>query len=261
MRKETVTFSENPDDDFEIGLLDALAQERSAIQEIEQEKEENFLSEKITSAPTGRKKLWRDTQKEALARLEDSARTEDDFRNVQSWWNRLEANADRRYRYHVIGRSDIPLEWGAAPEEIILPEPIQHIFWKQITKGEFLDTIFDCPFEMHELVEDIDMANAIRELKDVHKEVLYYSTIRQYSNQRIAYIRNQTDRNILKVKNTILKKLRKKLYISLCERLQMKLPLNQREKEFLEKYVSDFSDRQKIKSFKTDKKENSKDND
>lgn len=262
MQKEIVPFSETPDDDFEDGLLDALAQERSAIQEIEQEKEENLLNEKVTSAPTGRRKLWRDTQKEALARLEDSARTEADFRNVQSWWDRLEANADRRYRYHVIGRSDVPLEWGAAPEEIILPEPIQHVFWKQITKGEFLDTIFDCPFEMHELVEDSGIAKSIHELKDVHKEVLYYSVIRQYSNQRIACMRNQTDRNILKVKNTILKKLRKKLYASLYERRQMNLKLNQREKEFLEEYASVFADRNKAKLSNTDKnKETIKSND
>ena len=242
MQKGTETFSEMEDDGFENELLDALAQERTAIQEIEQEKEENSFIEKTTAVPTSKKKLWRDTQKEALARLEDSARTEEDFRNVQSWWDRLEANADRRYRYHVIGRSDIPLEWGAAPEEVILPEPIQSVFWKQITKGEFLDTIFDCPFEMHELVEDIDIAQSIHELKDVHKEVFYYSAIRQYSNQRIARIRNQTDRNIPKVKNTILKKLRKKLYAVLCRRQEMKQPLGRREKEFLENYSSVFTD-------------------
>lgn len=114
--------------------------------------------------------------------MEDSARTEEDFRNVQSWWDRLEANADRRYHYHVIGRSDVSLEWGAAPEEVILPELIQNVFWKQITKGEFLDTIFDCLFEMHELVEDSGIAKSINKLKGVHKEVLYYSVIRQYSN-------------------------------------------------------------------------------
>ena len=122
--------------------------------------------------------------------MEDSARTEEDFRNVQSWWDRLEANADRRYRYHFIGRSDVPLEWGATPEEVTLSKPIQSVFWKQITKGEFLDTIFDCPFEMHELVEDIDITKSINELIDVHKEVLYYNAIRQYSNQRIACIRD-----------------------------------------------------------------------
>lgn len=248
MQKEIVSFSETDDYDFDNELLDALEMERSAIQEIEQEKEENLLTEKATSAPIERKKLWRDTQKEALARLEDSARTEDDFRNVQSWWNRLEANADRRYRYHVIGRSDVPLEWGAAPENIIVPEPIQHVFWKQIVKGDFLDAIFDCPFEMHELIEDADIADAVFGLKDIHKEVLYYSAIRQYSNQRIARIRCQTDRNILKVKNTILKKLRKKLYAALCERQEMNLSLSWREKEFLEKYSPDFSDKGRSKA-------------
>lgn len=253
MQKGTEAFSEMEDNGFENELLDALAQERSAIEEIEQEKEENSFREETVAVSTSKKKLWRDTQKEALARLEDSARTEEDFRNVQSWWDRLEANADRRYRYHVIGRSDIPLEWGAAPEEVILPEPIQSVFWKQITKGEFLDTIFDCPFEMHELIEDFDIAKSICELKDVHKEVLYYSAVRQYSNQRIARIRNQTDRNILKVKNTILKKLRKKLYISLCKRQHMNLPLCRREKEFLEEYTPVFADRNNAKFSDADK--------
>lgn len=247
MQKGTEAFSEMEDDGFENELLGALVRERTAIQEIEQEKEEHLLTQKSVSTPIGRKKLWRDTQKEALARLEDSARTEEDFRNVQSWWDRLEANADRRYRYHVIGRSDIPLEWGAAPEEVILPEPIQSVFWKQIIKGEFLDTIFDCPFEMQELVEDIDIAQSIHELKDVHKEVLYYSAIRQYSNQRIACIRKQTDRNILKVKNTILKKLRKELYTILCERQETQQPLYRREKEFLENYSSVFADNRQTK--------------
>lgn len=252
MQKGTEAFSEMEDDGFENELLDALVRERSAIEEIEQEKEEHLLTQKSVSAPIGRKKLWRDTQKEALARLEDSARTEEDFRNIQSWWDRLEANADRRYRYHVIGRSDIPLEWGAAPEEVILPEPIQSVFWKQITKGEFLDTIFDCPFEMQELVEDSDIAKSICELKDVHKEVLYYSAIRQYSNQRIACIRNQTDRNILKVKNTILKKLRKKLYAVICRRQKMKQPLSKMEKDFLEKYSSIFANSGQTKPPKSD---------
>lgn len=262
MQKDIVSFSEIDDNDFDNELLDALAMERSTIREIEQEKIENFLTEETSSAPSSRKKLWRDTQKEALTRLEDSTRTEEDFRNVQSWWDRLDANADRRYRYHVIGRSDVPLEWGAAPEQLIVPEPIHHVFWKQIIKGDFLDAVFDCPFEMHELIENNDIADAVFELKDLHKEVLYYSAIRQYSNQRIALIRNQTDRNILKVKNTILKKLRKKLFVSLYERQKKNLSLSQREKEFFVKYTLVFDNRKKVKLSDTDKdKETFKSND
>lgn len=76
MQNEIISFSEIEDDDSENELLDALAVERSTIQEIELEKEENPVIEEKASAPTGRKKLWRDTQKEALTRLEDSARTD-----------------------------------------------------------------------------------------------------------------------------------------------------------------------------------------
>ena len=51
-------------------------------------------------------------------------------------------------------RSDVPLECGMSPDEIIIPAPISHVFWKQIMKGDFLDAIYNCPFEMHELVTD-----------------------------------------------------------------------------------------------------------
>jgi len=101
-----------------------------------------------------------------------------------------------------VRRSVVPLEWGASPQSVIIPNPIQHVYWKQIMLGEFLDVIFDCPFEMHELVTDTDISNAIMELKDTQKEVLYYLAMRQYSCQQIAYIRGQSDRNIRKVRDT-----------------------------------------------------------
>jgi len=41
-----------------------------------------------------------------------------------------------------------------SPDEIVILAPISHVFWKQIMKGDFLDAIYNCPFEMHELVTD-----------------------------------------------------------------------------------------------------------
>lgn len=55
MQKEIVSFSETDDYDFDNELLDALEMERSAIQEIEQEKEENSLTEETAFAPTSKK--------------------------------------------------------------------------------------------------------------------------------------------------------------------------------------------------------------
>lgn len=157
---------------------------------------------------SARKKLKRELEQEALIRLEDSARPEENFQNVVTWWNRLDANRERKERYHEIGRSDVPLEWGMSPDEIVIPAPIQHVFWKQIMKGDFLDAIYNCPFELHELVTDEDISEAIFALKDVQKELLYQLTIKGYSCQLIAAFREQTDRNIRKIRDTMLRKIR-----------------------------------------------------
>ena len=57
MQKGAEAFSEMEDNGFENGLLDALAQERSAIEEIEQEKEENSFREETVVASVSKKKL------------------------------------------------------------------------------------------------------------------------------------------------------------------------------------------------------------
>ena len=193
-----------PEDD----LTDALERENAAILEIELEMENEPKVSGIPEAST-RNKLKRELEQEALTRLEDSARTEEEFANVVTWWNRFDANRERKERYHEIGRSDVPLEWGMSPDEIVIPAPIQHVYQKQIQKGDFLDAVFNCPFEMHELVTDADISKSIFALKDVQKELLYQLAIKGYSCQLIAAFRVQTDRNIRKIRDTMLRKLRK----------------------------------------------------
>ena len=113
-----------PEDD----LTDALERENAAILEIELEMENEPKVSGIPEAST-RNKLKRELEQEALTRLEDSARTEEEFANVVTWWNRFDANRERKERYHEIGRSDVPLEWGMSPDEIVIPAPIRHVFW------------------------------------------------------------------------------------------------------------------------------------
>ena len=55
-----------------------------------------------TDDPPPVKKLKRDMEWEALTRLEEAARTEADFREVVKTWDRLDANRERRERYHEI---------------------------------------------------------------------------------------------------------------------------------------------------------------
>lgn len=167
-----------------------------------------------------------------------------------TWWNRLDANRERKERYHEIGRSDVPLEWGMSPDEIVIPATIQHVFWKQIMKGDFLDAIYNCPFEMHELVTDEDISKAIFALKDVQKELLYQLTIKGYSCQIIAAFREQTDRNIRKIRDTMLRKIRKFFVNALRERMDNQMPLTKEEQTFYDTYKSLITDKKNKKTKK-----------
>ena len=82
--------------------------------------------------------LHREARALAISRLEESARTEEEFANVISWWDKLDDNRERRERYHEIGRSEVPLEWHAS--DYILPGNANYdmVLWqKEGTYGSF----------------------------------------------------------------------------------------------------------------------------
>ena len=120
-------------------------------------------------------------------------------------------------------------------------------------KGEFLDAIYNCPFEMYELVADADISKAIFALKDIQKELLYQLAIREYSCQPVAAFRGQTDRNIRKTRDTILKKLRKEYVLALQKRIDQHISLTREECLFYDTYKSLITDKQ---NRNTDKKKN-----
>lgn len=64
------------------------------------------------------------------------------------------------------------------------------------------------------------------------KFLMFLWALRQHSSVRIAAIRGQSDRNICKVRNTMLKKIRKKLLAALTEKVQIQQPLTLLEKNF-----------------------------
>ena len=157
-----------------------------------------------------RKKLKRDIRAEALERLEQAARTPEDFEEVIEWWDRLDRNRERRERYREISRSnDFPIETGAA---LGTNFATNLYITKQICKGEFLEVIFDSPQELQEHISEKYLFEIIRDLKPEHKELLYMKAIQRLDNKQIARIRGQTDRNIRERWTVLLNKLHKKIY-------------------------------------------------
>ena len=222
-------------------LAEALADEHHAELEVQLEQDEQPPQ---IDEPPETKRLKRDLQREALARLENAARTTADFQNVVTWWNRLDSNRERRERYHEVSRSglDIPLDYGAALDGEIIPYDVNDVLIKQIRKGDYIDAIFQCPFELNELVTDGELSKILNNLSDNHKEIIFNNIVRKVSTKVLAAVRKQSDRNIRKVQATALNKIQANLLPILKRRSDKELPLTLREREFLDKNITVLDD-------------------
>ena len=96
-----------------------------------------------------KKLLKRETERIALTRMEDSARTPADFKAVVKQWNHLDQNRERRERYNEVSRpNEGMLHWdkvNASDEKgrmrstfgAVIPPPLVHPYWRQLIKGDF----------------------------------------------------------------------------------------------------------------------------
>ena len=177
--------------------------------------------------------LKRELRAIALKRLEDGARTVSDFEEVIKEWDHLDSNRERKERYHEIGRENLDSKKDVAPLAIVIPAPINHAYWRQLMKGDYIDIISNCPYEMHNSLSDEDYSKIIYELKDDHKELIYFLYLRDFTTSQLAALRNQSDRNIRGVRSTILGQIEKKVLMILVDRQGEDFPFTMEELDFL----------------------------
>lgn len=180
--------------------------------------------------------LKRELRAIALKRLEDGARTVSDFEEVIREWNHLDDNRERKERYHEIGRENIDSKKDVAPLAIVIPAPINHAYWRQLMKGDYIDIISNCPYEMHNSLSDEDYSKIIYDLKDDHKELIYFLYLRDFTTSQIAALRNQSDRNIRGVLSTILGQIKKKVLMILVDRQGEDFSFTLEELDFLSRH-------------------------
>ena len=210
-----------------------LWKERLAEMELQIEQDEASPAPDADLSPK-KKRLKKQIKEEALLRLEEAARTEEDFAAVQYHWDRRDTNRERRERYREILRGDVPLDAGIAYDPYIFPEWLGTPVAQQIRSGYYLDWLSSCPYEMHNLVANAVLSDLIHSLKEDHKENFYYSAIQLLQSKEVAALMDQSTRNIRKKRNVILRKLRAGLYEHLRTKPAGSLSLD--EKEFLRKY-------------------------
>ena len=74
-----------------------------------------------------------------------------------------------------------------------MPDPKIAPLWmnlprfRQLCQGNFLDIIFSCPYELHELTANRFLSKLFFTLSDEQKEVLYYLFVKQYSTTCLLY--------------------------------------------------------------------------
>ena len=103
-------------------------------------------------------------------------------------------------------------------------------------KGDFIDIISNCPYEMHNSLSDEDYSKIIYDLKDNHKELIYFLYLRDFTTNQLAAMRNKSDRNIRGVRSTVLGQIEKKV---LADRQGQDFPFTGEERDFLSKHAKD----------------------
>ena len=194
----------------------------------------------------GRELLVREVKRAALARMEDAARTEDDFKAVITQWNHNDNNRERKERYHEIGRPNVQmLHWdkeNANDEkgklksglDVVIPRPIEHHWWRQLMCGDFIDVIYDSALEMWQVIEDIDISALVKGLTDKQKEVLFLRAVRLCTTAQVACCQTKTERAVRKLFAAALDSIRNKLAPLIREQIEAEYPqMTYVKREFL----------------------------
>ena len=215
----------------QIELESALEQDEHPLHD-----EEELETEEEEAAPTSEKRLKREIRAEAVRRLEEAARTEADFSVVIKEWDKLDQNRERRERSYEHLRGNLPLDYQAVSEPKLIPRWMNDTAYRQIMAGNFLDILFNCPYEMHQLTADPFISRMIKDLSEDHKEVLYFLSLRLWSATQLALAREQSDRNIRKLRKTIHKNLQRQMFGYLYGKRERGKSLTLRERQFIEEY-------------------------
>ena len=171
----------------------------------------------------GRKQLQREIERENLIRLEDAARTEEDFNAVIVLWDKRDESRERNERRHEMQRLPGTLEVGYK-DGLIFPIPIIHPAWREARKGEFLALIYENANEVWQLIEDWDIASLVKNLSNKQREVLFLTAVRLCTAARIAYCHDKTDRSVRKLLAAALDSIRDKLAPLIREQIATGFP-------------------------------------
>ena len=180
-------------------------------------------------------KTMRHMKAEALRRMESGARTVRDFQKLVAEYDRIDANKQRGIEMTELPRGELPWEQEVSSLPVIFPAWMNMPLEKQLQKGNFIDAIFDCPYELRELITNGFYSKQFDGLTPDQKFVAYFYFLRQWKTVRIAALKDSSPRAIRKVKSAVEANLQKPVYHYLLRRAE-KAALTNTERAFLTEY-------------------------
>ena len=180
-------------------------------------------------------KTMRQMKAEALRRMESGARTVRDFQKLVAEYDRIEANKQRSIEMTELPRGELPWEQEVSSLPVIFPAWMNMPLEKQLQKGNFIDAIFDCPYELRELITNGFYSKQFDGLTLDQKFVAYFYFLRQWKTARIAVLKDSSPRAIRKIKSAVEVNLQKRAYRYLMRRAERSV-LTNTERAFLTEY-------------------------
>ena len=178
-----------------------------------------------------RKYLTQAMLAESISRLEDAARTHDEFKNVISWWNkrdkRIQAALDKKIRPTANSTFDVGLyKMGDHRQKCLFSGRNQH-------HEDLAEIIHSCVCQMHNLTDDNDLSRLLNKATDKQKAVFFPRVIKGCTPQKIALCHGMSDRNVRDIVDRTISKIRKGMYEVLIKRQAEGISLTLQQKDFL----------------------------
>jgi DNA-directed RNA polymerase specialized sigma24 family protein len=197
-----------------------------------------------------RETLKRKAHTDYLRRLENSARTLEEYQEVVTMYDKLDRAREKREQRHEVGKfesmyqieikddeHDYPVKLSYS-DGAVVPIPIIHPYWKELMRGDFINYIYDNADEMWQILGDWQVGKLLRDtLTKKQKEALFLSAVRLASTEQIGCYTDKSDRAVRRLIADALENIRSELIPKIKARLDNELPVTLEKRRFYEWYT------------------------
>jgi DNA-directed RNA polymerase specialized sigma24 family protein len=204
-----------------------------------------------------RKYLTQAMLSESIARLEDAARTQDEFEVVIEWWDKLDKRIqdalDKKVQPIDNATFDIGLYKSGDHRKKCIFNGRNHY------QEDFLEFLYCCVCQMHNLTDDSDLSRLINKATDKQKAVFFPRVIANCTPQKIAQCHGMTDRNVRDIVDRMVANIRKGMYEVLKKRQAEGISMTVQQRDFMNTIDEEKAKAEKKdEPIKTDKAKKSK---